>query len=297
MLKKVVFIVNPIFGINRNPDKIIQWIHDLWKDSGIEYEVFKTDHRGHGSELARNAVARKIDMVVAVGGDGTINEIGQELLGKNIALGVVPAGSGNGFARNMNIPLDQKTAIAALRKPQFCKIDAGKVNEFYFFNVAGIGLDAIISARFDHSRTRGMIPYFIIGVKEYLRYEPQTMEIQLEDRQIRRSPLLLSFANLPEFGVNATIAPNARPDDGLIDLCILNPLKFSKALIHIPKLFNSKIDQLPEMEIYQVKKALIRRPHKGPIHTDGDPYHDVDNLLTLEVLPGQLTLAVGSASD
>lgn len=296
MLKKVVFIVNPIFGINRNPTKIIQWIHELWDGSGIEYEVLKTGHRGHGTELAKIAVAENIDMIVAVGGDGTINEIGRGLIGTETALGVIPAGSGNGFARNVNIPLNQKMAIALLRNPEFRKIDVGKVNDFLFFNVAGIGLDAIIGARFDHSRTRGLIPYFAIGVKEYFRYKPDPVDIYLGDIKIRRSPLLLSFANLPEFGGNATIAPNARPDDGLIDICILNPVNLGKALVNLPKLFNGKIDQLPEMEIYQVKKAVIRRLQKGPLHTDGDPHHQVDSLLTVEVLPKQLKVAVGPQS-
>lgn len=293
MLKKVVFIVNPIFGINRNPTKIIQWIHELWDDSGIEYEILKTGHRGHGTELAKYAVAGKADMIVAVGGDGTINEIGRGLIGTETALGVIPAGSGNGFARNVNIPLNQRMAIAVLRNPEFRRMDVGKINDFLFFNVAGVGLDAIISVHFDNSRTRGSIPYFIIGVKEYFRYKPDPVDIYLGDIKIRRSPILLSFANLPEFGNNATIAPHARPDDGLIDVCILNPVSLGKALVNIPKLFNGKINQLPEMEIYQVEKAVIQRLHQGPIHTDGDPHLHVDSLLTLEVLPKQLKVAVG----
>jgi YegS/Rv2252/BmrU family lipid kinase len=292
MLKRVVFIVNPIFGINRNPTKIIQWIHEVWSNSGINYEILKTGHRRHGTELATNAVADKVDMVVAVGGDGTINEIGQGLLGTDTALGIIPAGSGNGFARNVNIPLNQKKAIAILLNPRFKKIDVGKINGFYFFNVAGAGLDAIISVRFDHSRTRGLLSYFVIALKTYFRYRPEPVDIHLEDRKFRRSPLLLSFANLPEFGGNATIAPNALPDDGLIDVCILNPIKIRKALVNLPKLFNGKIDELPEMEIYQVKKAVIKRPHGGPIHTDGDPHNDVNHHLTIEVLPGQLKVAL-----
>jgi YegS/Rv2252/BmrU family lipid kinase len=271
MLKKVVFIVNPIFGINRNPTKIIQWIHEIWGNSGINYEILKTGHRGHGTELVRNAAADKNDMVVAVGGDGTINEIGRGMLGTNTALGIIPAGSGNGFARNVNIPLNQKKAIAMLLNPQFKKFDVGKINDFYFFNIAGAGLDAIISARFDHSRTRGIFPYFTIGVKTFLRYQPEPVDIYLEDRKIRRSPLLLSFANLPKVGVSAT------------------------AFANLPKLFNGKIEELPEMEIYQIKKAVIRRLHDGPIHTDGDPHHNVDRLLNIEVLPGQLKVAVGLA--
>lgn len=295
MIKKVLFVVNPIFGINRDPEKIVHWIEKLWRDSGVEYQITKTARPGNGTELAREAAAREVDMVVAAGGDGTINEVARGLIGTPTALGVIPAGSGNGFARNMGIPLDHRTAIAALREPVFRQIDAGKINDYYFFNVAGLGLDAIISDRFHYSKMRGFFPYFMIGVKEYFRYEPQPVDIFLNGREIHRSPLLLSFANLPEFGVNATIAPNARPDDGLIDLCILSPVKFGRALANLPKLFDGRIDQLPEMEIYQVANAVIRRSHEGPIHTDGDPHRD-NTLLTVEVLPGKLKLALGKTA-
>lgn len=295
MLKKVLFVINPIFGINRDPDKIVQWIEQLWRDSGVEYQIVKTSQRGNGTELARQAAARGVDMVVAAGGDGTINEVARGLIDTSTALGVIPAGSGNGFARNMGIPLDHRSAIAALREPSFRQIDAGKINNYYFFNVAGLGLDAVISDRFHYSKMRGSFPYFVIGVKEFFRYQPQPVDILLDGREIRRSPLLLSFANLPEFGVNATIAPNARPDDGLIDLCILSPVKFGRALLNLPKLFDGRIDQLPEMEIYQVPKAIIRRSHQGPIHTDGDPHPD-NNELTVEVLPGKLKLALGKTA-
>ena len=291
MLKKVTFIINPIFGINRSPAKIVHWIDDIWKNSGVEYEVLKTGHRSHGIELARNAAKSGSDMVVAVGGDGTINEIGQGLIGSQTALGVIPAGSGNGFARNMDIPLKQKLAIEALLKPQFHKIDVGKINKDYFFNVAGAGLDAVISDMFDGVKMRGPVPYFVIGVREFFRYHPQNVIIQLPDRKLERAPLLLSFANLPQFGIGATIAPNAKPDDGLIDVCVLNPVKVGKALRNLPKLFSGHIDQLPEMEIYQADKVIIYRKNPQPIHTDGDP-HPSDALLTVEVLPGAVRLAL-----
>ena len=113
-MKKVVFIINPIFGINRKPAKIIEWIDASWRDSGVTYEIIKTGHRGHGEDLAKAAAEAGADMVVAAGGDGTINEVGRGLLNTNAALGVIPAGSGNGFARNVKIPLDQQEAIEVL---------------------------------------------------------------------------------------------------------------------------------------------------------------------------------------
>ncbi len=291
MFKQVVFIINPIFGINRRPSRIIRWIEDIWQPSGMAYEILKTGHRGHGTKLAREAVARGADLVVAVGGDGTINEIGRGLLGSDATLGVVPAGSGNGFARNMKIPLEQKTAIEALLHPRVMRLDVGKINDYYFFNVAGAGLDAIISDRFDHVRLRGPVPYFLIGVREFFRFQPEPVVIQLPDQKLHRAPLLLSFANLPMFGINATIAPNAKPDDGLIDVCVLNPVRFQRAVANLPKLFSGHIDELPEMEIYPASRVTVFRPTAGPIHTDGDP-HPEEAILNVEVLPAHLKLAL-----
>lgn len=291
MLKKVIFVLNPISGINRRPEKIVQWIKELWEDAGVGYEILKTTHRGQGVELAREAAAAGAAMVVAAGGDGTINEIGRGLIGSDTALGIIPAGSGNGFARNIDIPLDQKKAIALLKNPAFKKFDAGKINDHYFFNVAGSGLDAEVTAGFAQSPIRGPVPYFLIGVREYFRFEPQPMIIKMDHREIRRTPMMISFANLPEFGVNATIAPNARPDDGLLDICIINPLSLWRSLIHSHKLFNGRIEEIEEVEIYRARNVKIFRFNEGPIHTDGD-LHFEGAQLNIQVLPGQLKVAV-----
>lgn len=291
-LKTVEFIINPISGAIRRPDRIIQMINEFWKNSGIDYSVIKTNHRGHAIELAKKAVAGGIDMVVAVGGDGTINEIGRGLTGSETALGVVPAGSGNGFARNFDIPLRPDDAVKALINPCFRRIDVGKINGHHFFNVAGIGLDAEISAHFDKFGIRGPLPYFYVGIREFLRYEPETIEIYLnEGKKIECKPLILSFANAPQYGNGAIIAPNAKPDDGLLDVCILYPLSSGKALVNIKRLFDGTVDKIDEMEIYQSAKATILRKQKGFIHTDGDPHLEAAEI-TVEVLAGQLIVAV-----
>ncbi|RMF57796.1 MAG: diacylglycerol kinase family lipid kinase [Calditrichaeota bacterium] len=291
-IRKVLFIVNPIFRINRNPDRIIEWIRESWSKEEKKYEIVKTAHRGHGTELAKQAVKDGYDMVVAVGGDGTINEIAQGLIDTNTVLGIIPAGSGNGFARNMRIPLNHKKAIKLLQSPSIRQIDVGRINGHYFFNIAGFGLDANISTLFEHSSMRGPIPYFLIAFREFFTYTPQEVEIHFDGRELRREPILLCFANLPEYGVNAVIAPNAKPDDGLIDVCILNPISKAKAVLNIHKLFNGSVDELPELEIYQTEKVMIRRPAPGPIHTDGDP-HQEGETLTVEVLPQKLLVALG----
>ncbi|HQV32142.1 MAG TPA: hypothetical protein PKV71_09720, partial [Calditrichia bacterium] len=171
------------------------------------------------------------------------------------------------------------------------KIDVGKINDRYFFNIAGSGIDAKVSLEFDRSQRRGFFSYLVLSTRELFRYRNQRVTIKLPDRVLRREPLLLSFANLPEFGNRATIAPGARPDDGLLDICILNPISPLKLLRNLPLIFSGRIDHLAEMEIYRANKVTISRPQSAPIHTDGDPHLECGQL-EVELLPEHLTIAL-----
>jgi YegS/Rv2252/BmrU family lipid kinase len=291
-LNDVIFIINPISGPIKRPDRLIFLINDTWKNCGIKYSIKKSDHRGHAIELAKEAVEKKVDMVVAVGGDGTINEIGRGLVGSDTALGVIPTGSGNGFARNFGIPLKINSAIKSLINPFFRKIDVGKMNGHHFLNVAGIGLDAEISAHFDRFGFRGPLSYFIVGVRQFIKYKPESMTLVLNNNhKIVCQPMLLSIANAPQFGNGAIIAPGAIPDDGLLDICILSMVSSIKAISNIKKLFDGTIDQVDEMKIYQSPRVLINRKKEGYIHTDGDPHLELPDI-DIEVLSKSLTVAV-----
>jgi diacylglycerol kinase (ATP) len=293
-IKKVCFIINPISGAIRKPDRIIQFIHESWRDSKIDYEIKKTAHRGNAIELAKEAVNNGTDLVVAVGGDGTINEVGRGLVGSEVILGIIPAGSGNGFARNFSIPLSIRKAIEVLKQPQIIRIDVGKINDHYFFNVAGIGLDAEISAHFERFGFRGPLPYFMVGFREFFRYRPESVSLQLNNHNaLHFKPIVLSIANAPQYGNGAIIAPHAKPDDGVLDFCVLSPISAIKAIFNMQKLFNGRIDQLKEMSIYQSAKGEILRGNKGFIHTDGD-HHLEDRKLKIEVLSHKLNLAVAN---
>ena len=286
-----VFIINPISGKNRNPQKLQQWIGEIFRPFEGRYEIRHTRYRGHATEIARQCAEEGARIVVAVGGDGTINEIARGLVHTRTALGVVPAGSGNGFARNMGIPLDQQAAIRSLMQPGFRRIDVGKLDGHYFINVAGMGLDATIAMNFEHFGMRGPLPYFIVGVREYFRFEPEVVRIQVNGETLERTPLLLSIANAPQYGNGAVIAPNAIPDDGKMELCILNPISLGKTLLNLHRLFNGTIDRLEEMEIIPVTEMTIHRERYRTIHTDGDPY-DVSQELRFQVLPAALEVAI-----
>lgn len=290
-VKHIRFIVNPISGVNRNPQKILKWVYEIFEGNSLKVDHVFTEGPGDGTRLAGAAVEEKVDLVVAVGGDGTINEIGRGLVNSRTALGVVPAGSGNGFARNFKIPLEQRQAIEMLKDPVIQKIDVGKINQHYFFNVAGAGLDAEIGHRFEHFGMRGPIPYFITGTKAFFEYRPQPLKIRYLDEVVKTSPMILSIANLPQYGNGAIIAPEARADDGLLDLVLLEKLPLTRVLPNLYRLFNGTINRVKGYHDIQIKKAVIERPAEGYIHTDGNP-HLEGARLEIEVVPQALMVAV-----
>lgn len=291
-IKTARFIINPISGAIHKPNRIIQLIDEVWKDSRMDYEIKKTTHRGNAIELAKEAADNGADLVVAVGGDGTINEVGRGLVGSEVLLGIIPAGSGNGFARNFKIPLNIRKSIELLRQPSLKKIDVGKINDHHFFNVAGIGLDAEISAHFERFGFRGPLPYFWVGIREFFRYHPESVSLRLNSHgELHFNAIVLSIANAPQYGNGAIIAPHARPDDGVLDFCVLSSISIIKAIFNLQKLFNGKIDDLEEMRIFQSASGEILREADGYIHTDGD-HHWEDRRLKINILPNKLNLAV-----
>ncbi|NCP32905.1 MAG: hypothetical protein COY42_04055 [Armatimonadetes bacterium CG_4_10_14_0_8_um_filter_66_14] len=293
-MSDVCFIVNPKSGAKRGRERLVDRICRIWRDAGREPEVLLTARRGHGGELAKEAAASGMPLVVAVGGDGTINEVASGLVGTRTALGIVPAGSGNGFARNFGIPLEQETAIRSLLDPVTKPVDVGTVNGRHFFCGMGIGLDAAVAAGFDRFGVRGRLPYFVVGVREFLRYRPQPVEVRLDSEVLRGSPLLLYFANTPQYGSGAVIAPRAQPDDGALDVCWLSPVSTLSALCNVRRLFDGTIDAWEAMTVKRARRATIYRAEAGYFHLDGDPYWGA-SVLEVDLLPGSLTLAVGMA--
>lgn len=293
MVNTVRFIINPISGINRNPRKIVKWIHEVFQSSQIEYEIVYTRKAGDGISLAKEAIERKFSLVAVVGGDGTINEVGRGLCHSDVALGVIPAGSGNGFARNFKIPLDQLKAIQMLLSPKIISIDAGRINDHLFFNVAGFGLDSFISQNFEEFGVRGPLPYFLMGTKAFLMYRAEPVKLTIDEKQIELTPLVVSIANAPEYGNGAIIAPSARPDDGLLDLSILEYLPMWKVVPNVYRLFNGTIDKMKNFRSFKIKHLKIERTSDGIIQTDGNP-HMEKSILEVEILPRALRVVVGN---
>ncbi len=268
--EKILFIVNPVSGSGRQ--KRIGGLIERYLDkSRYQSRIHFTERKGHAIELAKAAVAEGVTVVVAVGGDGTVNEVGQGLVGSKTALAIIPTGSGNGLARHLKIPRNFRKALGIINQGKRYTIDTATLNGSFFVNVAGVGFDAHVARKFEKTTQRGFLSYFSISTSAYTRYRPKKYTITVDGNVFIRRALMVSFANSSQFGNNTTIAPKATLDDGLIDVCILRKLPFWKITLLSPLVFTKQFDKTPYLEIIQGKEVTVTRKKGKYIHLDGDP--------------------------
>lgn len=270
MKKKIVFIMNPISGTSDKKD-IPYLIEELLDKEQFDYSIRETEYAGHAYEIAKESKEQGIDIVVAVGGDGTVNEVGRALVHSNTALGIIPTGSGNGLARHLLIPMKIKGAIQVLNNCEITDLDYGIINEHPFFCTCGVGFDAFISEKFAEAGKRGPITYLENILKEGLKYEPETYEIEAENGTIKKKAFLISCANASQYGNNAYIAPQASMSDGMIDVIIMEPFDALEASQISIEMFNKTLDKNNKIKTFRSKEIKICRKAPGVIHYDGDP--------------------------
>lgn len=286
----ILFIINPISGIGKQKN-IEELIRDNIDASSYEYQVKFTKGPGHGTELAKEAVASGVDVVVAIGGDGTVNEIGQALVGSSTALGIIPTGSGNGLARHLKIPFQFKKAIEVINRCKIRKIDTATINDQVFLSIAGVGYDAFVAKKFADAPKRGFFTYFRIVSNEYSQYRPRKYILEVDGRIIKRRALSITFANSNQFGNNTSIDPNAKLDDGLIDVCVVRRVPLWLVPLYVPALFFKTFHKTQYMEIIRAKKAVVTRKKGKTIHLDGDP-SQTGKVLEMRVNPLSLNIIV-----
>ena len=290
--RRMIFIVNPISG-TQGKKTILKWIDERLDRTLYEYEVVKTEYAGHATEIAANAVKEGIDIVVAIGGDGTINETARSLIHSNTALGIIPCGSGNGLARHLRIPMDPKAAIDILNENNQIQMDYGKINNIPFFCTCGVGFDAFVSLKFADSGKRGLLTYLENTLHESLTYQPETYEIENEEGTVRHKAFLIACGNASQYGNNAYITPQASLTDGLMDVTILEPF----TVLDVPslsfQLFNKTIDQNSRIKTMRAKKIKIHRNKPGVFHYDGDPIMGNEDL-EVEIVPHGLNVITSS---
>lgn len=290
--KRIVFVVNPISG-TQGKKAILKWIDERIDRALFDYSIVKTQYAGHAVEIAAAAAKDNVDIVVAIGGDGTINEIGRSLVHTNTALGIIPCGSGNGLARHLHIPMDAKAAIDLLNTGECTCVDYGKINGMPFFCTCGVGFDAFVSLKFADSGKRGLLTYLENTLHESLTYEPETYEIENEEGTIKYKAFLIACANASQYGNNAYIAPQASLTDGLMDVTILEPF----TVLDVPslsfQLFNKTIDQNSRIKTMRAKKIKIHRTKEGVMHYDGDPVMGGKDI-EVELIPHGLNVIISN---
>lgn len=277
-MKKIRFIMNPISG-TCSKDRIPKLIDTTLDHEQFEYEIITTNHAGHASELAAEAKEARADVVVAVGGDGTVNEVARAIVHSDTALGIIPCGSGNGLARHMLIPMNIKKSIEIINKCVIRDFDYGIVNGYPFFCTCGMGFDAYVSQKFAECGKRGPVTYVQKVLEEGLKYKPETYEITDENGVSKYKAFLISCANASQYGNNAFIAPQASMSDGLMDVIIMEPFDIIEAPQISIDMFNKTLDKNSKIKTFTSKKLHIHRGKPGVIHYDGDPVmtgRDVD---------------------
>jgi len=266
----VWFIVNPISG-NTDKSRIVNLIPEYMDAERFDVKILYTEFRGHAAQMAQQAVDEHIDVVVAVGGDGTVNEVARCLIHTSTALGIIPCGSGNGLARHLFIPMNPEGALKVLSVCEIEALDFGVINETPFFCTCGVGFDAFVSSKFAKSERRGLRTYIENTLREGLRYKPDTYEIEIDGEKQHYKAFLIACANASQYGNNVYIAPRASMSDGLMDVTIMEPFTMLEAPQIAIQLFNKTIDQNSRIRTFKCKSLRIHRTQPGVIHFDGDP--------------------------
>ena len=294
---KTCFIFNPHSGRQRRNARLLPLLREFIAGQRLEAEILTTEAPGHATILARRAVAAGCARVVAVGGDGTMNEVAQALVRTPAALALVPCGSGNGLARHLGLPTSPPEALALLARGDagIAIVDTGTAAGLPFFNAMGLGLDAEVSRRFNQLETRGLPAYARTALAAFRAQAPEACTISDGSRQESREILLITVANSEQYGNGARIAPGARVDDGLLDLVAVGPVGMAGAAILALRLFTGRIDGSAGVRRWRGSRFLITRSAPGLIHTDGEP-HPAAAAFEVAVLPRSLRVVVPAAS-
>lgn len=268
--RRARFIFNPRSGHNARNPWLLERARTFIAENRLDATVVPTERPLHATELARRALDEGCDLVVAIGGDGTMNEVAAALVGTDAALGLVPCGSGNGLGRHLGIPGPGKGAFRTLLEGKARAIDTGVADGHPFFNVMGLGFDAEISARFNALTRRGLPAYVRTTVAALRGYRPDNYKIRADGRELDGTAFLLAVANSDQYGNDCRIAPGAQVDDGRLDLTIVRRLGWANALPLAVRLFAGRIDGASGVERARAARYVIERAGPGLLHVDGE---------------------------
>lgn len=289
-MKRISFIVNPISGTLRRRKDVESLLEKHLDSSKFEYEVILTEYAGHAITLSKDARERGSDIIVAVGGDGSVNEVASSLIGTETVFGVLPGGSGNGFAMHMGIGRKLVKAIKILNENKVKRIDTIELNGEPCVNLSGVGFAANIAYKFKETKQRGFMNYFKITMEQAYKYPFQKYEISIDGKPfIQRECLMVEVANSTSFGYNFKPAPLAKVDDGLLELVIVNKTPKHNYFAAFPRMVNGKIHKASFMERMACKKVDIKIPKNSFVHMDGEGFMKSD-ALNYKIIPNSLNV-------
>jgi len=293
-MKNIAFIINPISGnkeaqnAKRKLPKLIMQTLDInrWLPN-----IVYTEYAGHATELAYQFARMGFDAVVAVGGDGTVNEIARGLKGSNTALGIIPMGSGNGFARHINVPMRPQRAIEMINHSEPISVDYGLANGKLFMCTCGTGFDAVVADQFAASNKRGFMTYVQNTIKQVFTYQPQSYHIVGDGLDVTHKAFLITFANANQWGNDAKIAPRASIQDGQMDIMLMSSHALLGSASLALRLFTGSIDDSYFMDTLRAKEVTLIREEKAPFHIDGDPV-EMDKDIHIKIVEDGLRVLV-----
>ena len=290
--KRLLFLVNPVSGVNQEKkSSLSEQVAEVLDASLFDWEVAVSETPGQLFELSRAAAENGIDVVIAVGGDGTVNQIARGIFGSKTILGLVPAGSGNGLAHHLGIPTDVAKSLALISKMKVKDMDTAQMNDRLFVSIAGIGFDALVARKFARTERRGFLSYLKIVTSEYANYRPRKYKMIIDGKPVERQALFVSFANTNQFGYNTIIAPDAKIDDGLLDVCIVKKVPLTQAPQVVGLLLAKKIGTSGYVEIIKAREVKLKRNKKRAVNIDGEPVK-LDKDLTIKVNPLSIKVIV-----
>lgn len=288
MAVRVLFVVNAASGPRRRDD-----LHAVIRKhcSSWEYDVSPCGAREELAELVGRASESGVEVIYAVGGDGTVHELARHLIGTDLALGVLPTGSGNGFARHLGLPLQSGPSLTACRGLRSETIDTARVNGLPFVGVMGLGFDAWIAEAFAGAGTRGMRTYVRVGLRGFRRFEAQNYTVRIDGELLERRALVVAVANSSQYGNNARIAPLASLQDGLLDITLIERAPILGAPLLLARLFNGTLHRSAGVTVRTGRRVEISREGAGAAHLDGEPCV-LPESLTVEIVPRSLRVIV-----
>lgn len=287
---RILFVINPISGVNQGRKAgLVERIPQILDKHRFDWSIHESASADDLYATTKKAIEAGVDIVVAVGGDGTVNRIGRAVTGSPAILGIIPAGSGNGLAHHLGIPLDLNRGLELINHVKVKKIDTVNINDEFFVSIAGVGFDALVAHKFANAGQRGFLSYFRIITTEYPDYQPASYRLELDGKIVEREALFVSFANTDQFGYNTIIAPHAKIDDGFIDVCIVKKVPYIYTPQVVGLLLRKKINHSEYVEIIKAREVKLTRNHERLVNVDGEPM-ELGQQLHIKVNPASLNI-------